>query len=66
VSLTPESDPDAETTVFRNEWRFQWNAADSEIARLANYRDDEVVALARKGEDWVILLLSPEGELLTP
>ena len=65
VSLTPEADPDAETTVFRNEWRCQWNAADSEIAQLANYRDDEVVALARKGGDWVILLLSPEGALLT-
>ncbi|MCK0165348.1 hypothetical protein [Marinobacter sp. S6332] len=65
VSLTPEADPDAETPVFRNEWRFQWDAADSEIVRLANYRDDEVVALARKGGNWVILLLSPEGALLT-
>jgi len=66
VSLVAEAEPDAESSVFRNEWRYQLNAGDSEITRLANYRDDEIVALTRQGSDWVILLFSPEGALLTP
>lgn len=65
VSLAPEADSDAESTVFRNEWRFQWDAVDSEITRVVHYRNDEIVALARKGGEWVVLLLSPEGALLT-
>ncbi|MFP3978617.1 hypothetical protein [Marinobacter sp. KMM 10035] len=66
ISLVPEDEPDAETAAYRNEWRFQINAADSNVMKLANYRDDEVVALTRIGADWAILLLSPEGTLLTP
>ncbi|MBL1273577.1 MAG: hypothetical protein COB25_014090 [Oceanospirillales bacterium] len=66
VSMTPEAEPDEETTVFRNEWRFQINSVDSEATGLANYRDDEIVALTREGTDWKVLLISPEGELLTP
>lgn len=66
LSLVPETEPDAETSVFRNEWRYQLNAADSEVTRLANYRDDEIVALTRQGSDWVLLLFSPEGVLLNP
>ena len=52
--------------MFRNEWRGQLIADDSEILRLANYRDDEIVALARLGSYQLILLFSPEGVLLTP
>jgi len=66
MSLVPEPEPDAETSVFRSEWRYQLNAGDSEVTRLANYRDDEIVALTRQGSDWVLLLFSPEGALLTP
>lgn len=65
MSLIPEPEPDAETSVFRNEWRYQLSAGDSSVTRLANYRDDEVVALTRQGSEWVVLLFSPEGELLT-
>jgi hypothetical protein len=65
VSLMPEVEPDAETSAFRNEWRGQLIADDSEILRLANYRDDEIVALARLGSYQLILLYSPEGVLLT-
>jgi hypothetical protein len=61
----PEVEPDAETSAFRNEWRGQLIADDSEILRLANYRDDEIVALARLGSYQLILLYSPEGVLLT-
>ncbi|WP_100640241.1 hypothetical protein [Marinobacter salexigens] len=66
VSLVPDAGPEAETTVFQNDWRFQMNAADSEVTGLANYRDDEIVALVREGIEWKVLLFSPEGELLTP
>lgn len=66
LSLVPEPEPDAESSVFRNEWRYQLNVGDSEITQLANYRDDEIVALTQKGSVWVLLLFSPEGELLTP
>lgn len=66
VSLVPEDEPGAEAPAYRNEWRFQMNTVNSEVTRLANYRDDEVVALVRIGTDWTILLLSPEGALLTP
>jgi len=66
MSLVPEAEPDEESDVFRNRWRYQLNAGDSEITRLANYRDDEIVALTRQGSKWVILLFSPEGVLLTP
>lgn len=65
ASLVPEPEPDAEGSVFRNEWRYQLSTGDSEITRLANYRDDEIVALTRQGTEWTILLFSPEGVLLT-
>ncbi|MGO1461629.1 MAG: Calx-beta domain-containing protein [Oleiphilaceae bacterium] len=66
MSLMSEPEPDAESNVFRNQWRYQLNVGDSEVTRLANYRDDEVVALTRQSSAWVILLFSPEGVLLTP
>ena len=66
LSLIPESEPDAESSVFRNEWRYQLNAGDSKVTRLANYRNDEIVALTRQGTNWMILLFSPEGVLLSP
>ncbi|MDO6442177.1 hypothetical protein [Marinobacter sp. 2_MG-2023] len=66
LSLVSEPEPDAETSVFRNEWRSQLLAGDSEIIQLANYRDDEIVALARVGSSWLVLLFSPEGQLLNP
>lgn len=66
MSLVPEPGSDAENSVFQNEWRYQLSVGDSEITRLANYRDDEIVALTRKGSAWELLLFSPEGELLTP
>ncbi|WP_254774115.1 hypothetical protein [Marinobacter sp. AC-23] len=65
MSLIPEPEPNTETSVFRNEWRYQLSAGNSSVTRLANYRDDEVVALTRQGSEWVVLLFSPEGELLT-
>ena len=66
MSLVAEPEPDAENSLFRNEWRYQLSVGDSEVKRLANYRDDEIVALTRQGSDWLILLFSPEGVLLTP
>ena len=64
VSLVPEVEPDAEASVFRSEWRSQLIVDDSEITRLANYRDDEIVALARQGSYQFVMLISPEGALL--
>lgn len=66
VSLAPETDSDTEDNTFRNNWRYQLDQDDSEILDLENFRDDEVVALSRVGNDWFVLLFSPEGELLTP
>ena len=66
VSLVAEADSNSEDTSFQNNWRYQLNQADSEIFDLANFRDDEVVALARVGSNWSVLLFSPEGVLLTP
>ena len=66
VSLVREADSDTEDTTFRNNWRYQLDEDNSEILDLENFRDDEVVALARVGNDWLVLLFSPEGELLTP
>ncbi|MBU2952518.1 hypothetical protein [Marinobacter sp. F3R08] len=66
VSLNSEVETDSEDTGFRNDWRYQLAADDSEILVLENYRDDEIPALTRKGNDWYVLLFSPEGRLLTP
>lgn len=63
ISLTPDVEPDAQEPVFRNQWRYQLDG-ETDIIRLGNYRDDKVVALAREGESWKILLFSPEGRLL--
>lgn len=65
VSLVPD-DETLDDAPFRNDWRLQLNADDSEILVLDNYRDDEIVALSRRGPEWLMLLFSPEGELLTP
>ncbi|TNE95351.1 MAG: hypothetical protein EP328_10025 [Gammaproteobacteria bacterium] len=55
-----------EDTAFRNEWRAQLPVGDTEITALANYRDDEITMLARQAGQWLVLVYSPEGELLTP
>ncbi|AOY87872.1 hypothetical protein BKP64_06645 [Marinobacter salinus] len=64
VSLVKD-DETQEESPFKNEWRFQLNADDSEIVVLDNYRDDEILALTRHGQEWLLLVLSPEGRLLT-
>ncbi|HTN33237.1 MAG TPA: hypothetical protein VL091_04480 [Marinobacter sp.] len=67
ISLVPENDDDDEgEPPFKNEWRYQLSVDDSEILVLGNYRDDEITALTRVGTQWLLLLFSPEGELLTP
>ncbi|HET8801910.1 MAG TPA: Calx-beta domain-containing protein [Marinobacter sp.] len=68
VSPVPEPDPEAEpeSLPFRNEWRYQLDAADSAVRALANYRDDEIVAFVRRGGTFEVLIFSPEGVLLTP
>ena len=60
-----DSDPAADDQPYRNEWRSQLAVGDSEILSLANYRDDEIHALARTGSNWLVLVFSPEGELLS-
>lgn len=62
----PDAEPDVKPTVPRIEWQGQLVLDNSEITKLANYRDDEIVALTRLGLYWSILLFSPEGVLLTP
>ena len=70
VSLLSDTAEDTGETGFENNWRYQLNQDDSEILTLENFRDDEIVALSRVGSDggsdWLVLLFSPEGELLTP
>lgn len=66
ISLVEPVETDDSEQAFRNEWRYQLGAADTSVQRLANYRDDEITVLVRSGEDWMIILLSPEGRLLTP
>ncbi|MFC6685210.1 hypothetical protein ACFQGA_12475 [Marinobacter koreensis] len=56
---------DSAMTDDSRQWRTQLDIGNSEITTLANYRDDEIIALARNGTDWEILLFSPEGRLLT-
>ena len=66
VSLVPEVETEDEESGFRNDWRYQLAVDNSAILDLENYRDDEIVALSRIGNDWYVLLFSPEGQLLTP
>ncbi|WP_322003190.1 hypothetical protein [Marinobacter alexandrii] len=71
VEDDPDSDDkdgsasDSEEEPYKNEWRYQLAKGDSEFTALANYRDDEIVALTRVGRDWMVLVFSPEGELLS-
>ena len=66
ISLVETVETDDSEPAFRNEWRYQLATGETSVQRLANYRDDEITALVRSGEDRVIILFSPEGELLTP
>lgn len=66
ISLVEPAAADSGSGEFRNEWRHQLSSADTSVHRLANYRDDEITALVNAGSDWVVLLFSPEGQLLTP
>ena len=66
VSLTGPAGTGDGDPEFRNEWRVQLAAGETAVARLANYRDDEITALIHSGEDRMVLLFSPEGQLLTP
>ncbi|KAA1173921.1 hypothetical protein FWJ25_10940 [Marinobacter salinexigens] len=65
VSLNESGDSGSDE-VFLNEWRDQLEDPDSSIESLGNYRDDEITVLARKGASWEVLVLSPEGVILTP
>lgn len=66
VSRSESTTTEDSVPVFRDEWRYQLATDDTTVFRLANYRDDEITALLRSGTNWVIILLSPEAELLTP
>lgn len=66
VSLVEEdSESDSEEKPHENKWRYQLPKGDSEIVALANYRDDEIAGLTRIGSDWLVLVFSPEGQLLS-
>ncbi|OZB12898.1 MAG: hypothetical protein B7X58_10530, partial [Marinobacter sp. 34-60-7] len=54
---------DPENEPYRN-WRTQLTAAGASVLALANYRDDEIVALLEDGSGRFVLLFSPEGRLL--
>lgn len=64
-SDSEDSESDSEEKPYKNEWRYQLATGDSEIIALANYRDDEIAALTRVGSDWLVLVFSPEGRLLS-
>ncbi|MGF2734683.1 hypothetical protein [Marinobacter sp. DUT-1] len=66
ISLVEPVATDDSEPAFRNEWRYQLAVGDTSVQGLANYRDDEITALVHRGEDRMILLFSPEGQLLTP
>lgn len=66
ISLNESAENEENVSAFRNEWRYQLVLDDTTVVRLANYRDDEITALIHSGADWMVVLLSPEGELLTP
>lgn len=65
LSRVSLADPDADPPEFQNSWLYPFNFNDSDFPALANYRDDEIVALARLGTTWSVVLYSPEGVLLT-
>ncbi|MBD3641098.1 MAG: hypothetical protein HUJ18_08910 [Marinobacter sp.] len=66
ISLVEPVETDDSEPAFRSEWRYQLATGETSVHRLANYRDDEITALVRSGQDRMIILFSPEGELLTP
>lgn len=63
--ISPDADM-AGVEEFQAAWRYQLPVADTDIQKLGNYRDDEVVALVQRGTEQLILVLSPNGVLLTP
>ncbi|QSP94040.1 hypothetical protein LPB19_12665 [Marinobacter salinisoli] len=64
--LSLDATDDLDSSEFDSSWRYQVAAGDSEIVDLANYRDDEITALVRFGNNWNILLFGPQGDLLNP
>ena len=64
-SILARVDTSESDAAFRN-WRKQLAFEGLEILDLENYRDDEVVALADRNGERMVLVFSPEGELLTP
>ncbi len=61
-----EEEESAEEEPYKNEWRYQFAEGNSKVIALANYRDDEITALTRIGNEWQVLVFSPEGKLLSP
>ncbi|MDI9245265.1 hypothetical protein [Marinobacter sp. CHS3-4] len=68
----PDNDDDENKTVIvepSQEWNQQLPVADpntGSIDYLANYRDDEINALVRANDVWVLRLFTAEGRLLNP
>lgn len=57
---------DEDATVLHNPWRYQLPEDGTTVRALGNYRDDEIVALLTGDGEPRLILLSPEGVLLTP
>ncbi|MCA0911567.1 hypothetical protein [Marinobacter nauticus] len=64
-SILARVDTSESGVAFRN-WRRQLAFEGLDILDLENYRDDEVVALVIRNGERMLLVFSPEGELLTP
>ena len=64
-SILARVDTSESDAAFRN-WRKQLAFEGLEILDLENYRDDELVVLADRNGERMVLVFSPEGELLTP
>ncbi|MGX1200662.1 hypothetical protein [Marinobacter sp. MBR-105] len=64
-SILARVDTSESDVAFRN-WRRQLAFEGLDILDLENYRDDEVVALVNRNGERMLLVFSPEGELLTP
>ena len=64
-SILARVDTSESDAAFRN-WRRQLAFEGLDILDLENYRDDEVVALVNRNGERMLLVFSPEGELLTP
>ncbi|ERS10228.1 hypothetical protein Q673_13340 [Marinobacter sp. EN3] len=64
-SILARVDTSESGAAFRN-WRKQLAFEGLEILDLENYRDDELVVLADRNGERMVLVFSPEGELLTP